>query len=735
MQNQHFCRAYRITKFISTIVIFFTINNLSAQSISGKISNQNSRGISFASITLQNTDFGISSNIDGYFIMEEIPNGEYLIEVSALGYNKWYKQISINDDRINLDVLLESSSYDLNQVVVTGTMKESFVRSSPVKVDVLTQKFLKKIASSNLMDVINNVNGVQKQVNCGVCGTNDIHINGMEGPYTLVLIDGMPIMSSLSSVYGLNGIPSSLIKQIEIIKGPSSTLYGTEAVAGVINIITKDSYDVSRLELDAFVTSHFEKNINFSIAPKLKNLNTILSGNYFHMNTFLDENGDNFSDIPLTEKINLFNKWSFDRASNKELSFSAKYYSESRSGGLEKYSHLIRGNDSIYGESIYTDRIELIGKYQLPFKENIRLDLSYNYHHQDSYYGNTKYEAFQNIYFSNLVWNKRIGSTHDLILGYTHRYQTFLDRTLANSDEKKFIPALFAQNELSFNDRWKTLLGFRVDHHKDHGYIFSPRLNLKYNPSPNSSLRLNSGTGFRIVNLFTEDHAFLSGTRDVIVKENLDPEKSFNLNINFNHIFSFLTSTGTIDFDLFYTHFSNKIIPDYETNPDYIFYANLKGKSISRGVSMNIQHNFQFPLNLNLGTTYMNVFSIDEENNSSKELFAPDFTAVFAISYKMFDSFSIDWTAKFTGPMLLPTFPEPFKRAEESHFFSLHNLQFKKDFRRNWSAYFAVKNIFDYTQKSPLIDWQNPFGDNFDTSYAYGPLQGRRFLVGMSLNF
>ena len=132
-------------------------------------------------------------------------------------------------------------------------MKESFLSVSPVKVDVVTQKFLKKVATANVMEVIENVNGLQKQINCGVCGTNDIHINGMEGPYTLVLINGMPIMSSLSTVYGLNGIPTSLIKQIEIIKGPSSTLYGTEAVAGVINILTKDPMDISNIELESFI--------------------------------------------------------------------------------------------------------------------------------------------------------------------------------------------------------------------------------------------------------------------------------------------------------------------------------------------------------------------------------------------------------------------------------------------------------------------------------------------------
>ena len=113
------------------------------------------------------------------------------------------KNISIQAGKNTLDIILEPSSYDIEQVVVTGTMKETFLSASPVKVDVVTQKFLKKIATTNVMEVIENVNGVQKQINCGVCGTNDIHINGMEGPYTLVLINGMPIMSSLSTVYGL----------------------------------------------------------------------------------------------------------------------------------------------------------------------------------------------------------------------------------------------------------------------------------------------------------------------------------------------------------------------------------------------------------------------------------------------------------------------------------------------------------------------------------------------------
>ena len=213
----------------------------------------------------------------------------------------------------------------------------------------LSSKFLKKIATTNVMEVIENVNGVQTQINCGVCGSNDIHINGMEGPYTLVLINGMPVMSSLSTVYGLNGIPTSLIKQIEIIKGPSSTLYGTEAVAGVINIITKDPMDVSSIELESFITSHLEKNIDFAYAPKMKEVDVLVSGNYFKMDNFIDDNKDNFTDIPFSERLSLFNQYIFKRKSQKSFSLSVKYYQEDRSGGVKEWNENLRGNDSICG--------------------------------------------------------------------------------------------------------------------------------------------------------------------------------------------------------------------------------------------------------------------------------------------------------------------------------------------------------------------------------------------------
>ena len=220
--------------------------------------------------------------------------------------------------------------------------------------------------------------------------------------------------------------------------------------------------------------------MDFSFATKLAKSDVLLSGNLFQMQNFIDSNNDNFSDVPLSKRLSLFNRWSINRKSNKKLHFSAKYFQENRFGGVEEWNKEYRGSDSIYGESIYTDRFEFVGSYQFPTEENIRLDASFNYHHQDSYYGNTKYKAWQEVYFANLIWDKSLGKKHQLLLGYTHRYESYLDSTLVNIHEQKFIPGFFVQDEINLSTDWTMMGGMRLDHHRDHDFIFAPRFSLKY---------------------------------------------------------------------------------------------------------------------------------------------------------------------------------------------------------------------------------------------------------------
>lgn len=151
---------------------------------------------------------------------------------------------------------------DLDEVVVTGTLKPVKRLESAVPVEVYTRTYFKKNPTPRIYEALQIVNGVRPQLNCQVCNTGDIHINGLEGAYTMVLIDGMPIVSSLSTVYGLSGIPNSLIERVEVVKGPASSLYGSEAVGGLINIITKNTTNVPVFSADFFGTSWFENNLD-----------------------------------------------------------------------------------------------------------------------------------------------------------------------------------------------------------------------------------------------------------------------------------------------------------------------------------------------------------------------------------------------------------------------------------------------------------------------------------------
>ena len=248
-----------------------------------------------------------------------------------------------------------------------------------------------------------------------------------------------------------------------------------------------------------------------------------------------------------------------------------------------------RGGNDVYGESIYTQRWELFGKYQIPTQEKLMLSFSYTDHNQNSAYGNTLYLAKQRTGFSQLTWDKTIGN-YDLLFGSALRYQYYDDNTAATTDEDEvIIPGFFVQNELKFFQKHSLLMGLRYDYDKRHGNIFTPRMAYKWKISDNGIFRINAGTGYRVVNLFTEEYAALTGARNVVITEKLKPERSINVNLNYlkkmyinNGIFISLNAS------VFYTHFSNIILPDYDTNPNQIIYDNLNGKSVSQGISADI---------------------------------------------------------------------------------------------------------------------------------------------------
>jgi outer membrane receptor for ferrienterochelin and colicins len=711
---------------------------------------QNNERLALAQIRQLDTNNGTISDEEGKFKLVLVDKAASAIIVSYTGFKT--DTIWAKTGKSFYEVNLKGIDNTIREVVVSGTLRESSRLASPIMVETYQAKLFAKNPSPNLFENMNMINGVQPQLNCNVCNTGDIHINGMEGPYTMILIDGMPIVSSLATVYGLMGIPQSLIKRVEVVKGPASTLYGSEAVAGLINVITKSPNESELLRADFMATSLGEFNLDVAGSFKLKKANSIVGVNYFNYLLPADINNDNFTDVTLQHRFSAFNKWNFARKNNRLFSLAARYVWEDRWGGELQWNKAYRGSDSIYGETIQTNRAELFGVYQFPTEKALLfLDYSYNFHHQNSFYGTTKYFARQHVAFAQLRYTRQFNKIN-LLAGLPFRFIYYDDNTTATETLNKnqpaitYLPGAFLQTEITASETFTVLAGMRYDYNQNHGSIFSPRLALKIAPHPEHVIRWSAGNGYRVVNLFTEDHAALSGARTVEIKEALRPEQSWNTNLNYSANIQHQKGFVQLEASGFMTYFTNRIIADYLSDPQKIIYDNLKGYAISAGASLSLDMQWTNGLKMGVAATMMENYQVEKDSLQlslrTPVLHAPRFSSTFSVSYTFHRiGLSVDLTGRVNGPMFLPVVPNDF-RPEKSPWFGLLNLKLSKTFKHGVELYAGVKNLLNFVPRHPILRPFDPFDKNkatdnpngytFDPSYNYAPIQGAKGFIGVS---
>lgn len=740
----------RISVLIFILYSVFTYT-AEAQELKLTVKDEKGEPLPFATAYDNDLAYGATANENGHISLP-IKAESKEIWISHVGFQK--KKIEL--DKVDLtksqEISLIPDKLGLNEVVVSGQMQARSLRNSPVKVEVFKADFLNDFSqgSGNLMDNISMVNGIQENVACGVCYTNEISINGLEGAYTSLLINGIPIYGNLATVYGLNSIPTDMMEKVEVVRGPGSTLYGSEAMAGVINIITPHAEE-NAVNLNSSLSQFGEWKGNLISQHGKKNWKHFSGFHWDLANQFIDQNDDLFSDVVLRDRFSVFN---FSENEEKQLSIGGKYYYEDRRNGVLEYVkernyQQLRGSDEVYGESIYTNRWEIFGNKKFgnsPF----RLQFSASQHWQDSYYGDTFYEAEQHQAFANFIYESQWGN-HNFLSGISQRLSYYDDNSAAtenqdsNQPDLQIIPGIFVQDEWTISEDWKVLSGARIDYYNRHGFIFSPRLNVQYQLSEWTNFRFNSGTGFRIVNLFTEDHAFVSGQRELRIEEDLDPERSFNVGLGFQHVYTFGNQQGSIELDGFYTYFTNKIIPDYET-PGFIIYENSEAYAYTRGLSANINHQVGANLYLNLGAQWQNARQAESNENGILEenpiIYSRDWSAVGSAEYSFPLGIKLNYSFNWNGPTAMPEVFEVnamgeiiSSRSDFSPEFTLHNLKLRKEFERI-EVFGGVRNVFDNVQQiSPLSGTRDEtvplgFGQYFDTAYNYGSLIGRNFFIG-----
>lgn len=736
------------------LVFFLCFSSTICAQISGHV-QENKKGLAGASVYIESLSRGGITDDNGYFNLKNIPQGKYTLVVSYIGFIP--KKIDI-DHRVettigNIELMPDPS---LDEVVVSSKLQAVNRLQSTIPVEVYAPSFLQKNPTPSLFEGVQFINGIRPQINCAVCNTGDIHINGLEGPYTFVLIDGMPLVSSLASVYGLNGIPNAMIEKIEVVKGPAGTLYGSQAVGGLINVITKLPEYAPALFVDGYGTSWQAFNIDLGFSSRIGKKGHALTGiNGYSYSVPIDHNGDNFTDATLQNRFSIFQKFNWKARQDHSLAF--RYLYEDRWGGEMQWTPANRGGTEVYGESIYTSRFEILGNHQ--FNALLRIQYSYTHHDQNSVYGDTFFSAKEETAFVQLIGQKNT-PRHQWIGGLSVRYNAYDDNTpatylgSANNPNQYWLPGVFLEDEFSIGNRSKILMGVRLDHHRQHGVIFTPRGGLKYNWDDQTLFRINAGTGFRVVNVFTEDHAALTGARTLVIEDDIQPENSWNINANFYK--KIYTSRGWIfgiDASAWHTYFSNQIIPDYDSHPNEIRYGNLDGHAVSQGIGVNFNA-IANQFNAQLGITLMHVY-FEENGLRQRPLFTEKWSATWAVSTPLWnEKTSMDYTGNIYGSMRLPQLGARDPRRANSPVWSIQNIKFNYRKNNTWTFFGGIKNLLNWTpaQGNPFLIARaqdpfdrevsfdssgnaiatpnNPDALSFDPSYAYAPNLGRRIFIG-----
>lgn len=754
-------------KALLPFLMFISSFTLCGQSrfIYGRVMND-SIPVPSASISIKKTQKNVLTDSQGYFKIEYQNIKSITLIFNCIGFQK--NEFTINTEKYNESLItlqVKEQLETIGEFVITGTMRSTKQSSSPIVVEQFNQAFLKKNPSPNLFEALQNVNGVRPQINCSVCNTGDIHINGLEGPYTMILIDGMPIVSSLASVYGLSGIPNSMIERVEIVKGPASSLYGSEAIGGLINVITKRPQYAPLIAFNSMITSWNEINNDLSIKLKVSPKLAVLTGiNYFNNSKIYDKNLDNFTDIALQNRLSIFQKYNVERKKNKLFSIGIRYLNEDRWGGETQWNKQFRGGDSIYGENIITKRFEWIGAYQLPIKENVQIQSSYTSHFQNSVYGNVEYIADQKLFFLQSIWTKSVRK-NDWLAGIAYKYMRYNDNILSQSlpdslinNPSGSIPGIFIQYERKQDQRHQFLLGMRFDYYRLHGPIFTPRIAYKYNFNPSTIFRLNAGTGFRVVNLITEEHALMTGARTVQINNQIKPEQSLNSTASLSKSFR-LSKYNLMNFEtsLFYNHFYNRILPNYDQDPNKIIVDNILGYFYTAGWSFNSTIHLKNGLRSEIGWTAIDLKTVNG-NERVRPVLTEYFSGTWTVSYPFKHiNTTVDYTGNLYSPMRLPVLNELDPRKSESPWWSIQNIQLTYNGFKKIKFYGGIKNLLNYTPNkgNPFIiarandpfdknvsfdpngnviaNSSNPYALSFDPNYIFAPNQGIRFFFGFRI--
>ena len=762
-------------KILFVVISFFFSLIMYSQSINGVVSDGDNP-IPFANISLSQNDnlIVVSSDKDGKYFVEGIKKGLVFIEVSRLGRKSIIIEYNIDKNLNTIDILMGEDVYNIDQVVVTGTRTFKRKTKSAVIVNVIDKTKIQQVQACNISEALNFQSGLRVETDCQTCNYTQLRMNGLGGGYSQILINGRAIFSPLTGLYGMEQVPSNMIDRIEIIRGGGSSLYGSSAVGGVVNLITKTpiknnfEFGVSARQINKEASD----NIIFGNGTFLSDNKK--SGATFYLNNrnrnFYDHNGDNFSELPKL-KDNTFgaNFFFLPRNNHKiELNF----------GSLHEYRY---GGEMISGAPHFAmmseERVHDVLVANIDYTINFNNDLSSFVGYiaaqktDREHYTGIRPEvgtSEDQVHLASPPYGTSLSKTSQLGIQLNHKLNNFIgpniltigseyvsdyvnDEIISYNyliDQNITTKALFFQSDWSLNDEISLLSGIRIDKHSLlENIVASPRLSLLYNLRANSQFRISYSSGFRAPQAFDTDlHiAFAGGgISRISLADDLREEISNSFSGSYNYDFARERYVYGITLEGFYTYLDKAFYQDLNGSDEFgDLYVKRNGSgALVKGLSFEIRGNYNKIIQLETGYTLQSskydspVVYSDELAPKDDFLRTPSFYGYSTLSLNFNKKLDISLNHIYTGQMDLIHMGGAINQAFDEYVTSKVFNQY--DFNVNYKQFFNNVGVgvkYSVGIKNITNSYQNDFDimKDRDSNFIYGPSVPRMILFGVSL--
>lgn len=691
---------------------------------------------------------GTTTNSHGEFTLPKLAGATQLV-ISYTGYRP--DTISAGSLR-DIQITLNKREGFNTAVVVTARNRSAYVDAlSPFRVAVMTKRELLKAACCNLSESFETNPSVDVSFNDAATGSKQIQMLGLAGVYTQLTVENGPGPRGIATMLGLNNIAGPWIESIQIIKGTGSVVNGFESIAGQINVELRQPRNMEKLYLNGYVNNMGKTDLNLNWAKKLNNKwrTALLLHNDF-MYSKQDFNKDGFMDLPMGIQFSGVNRWEYLGDNGFMAQFGVKALVDEKTGGELRYDKAKhRGGTEVYGLGINTARYEAFAKLGYVFPEkmykSIGLQLNAFTHRHDSYFGLNNYDARQRNFYANLIYQTQIGSEKHVIKGGASFLYDQYRETLQQTpyDRNEVVPGVFGEYTFAPNEKLDVVAGLRADHNSLYGFFATPRLNVRYAPFNNTTVRLSVGRGQRTANVFAENLSLLVSSRRFVIQNTtpggaygLAAEVAWNKGISIDQRLKIFGRNATIAADFYRNDFQNQVVVDLENAREVRFY-NLQGRSYSNsfGAELNASPLARFDVRLAYRL-------YDVKTTFSGQLLERPFVArhrgFVNLAYET-SGWKFDFTQTLTGTKRLPSTaanPPSFRFDDRSPVYTTINAQVSKTLgkKKAFDIYLGGENFTNYFQPNAIISAAQPFGPLFDASLIWGPVTGAMVYTGFRLS-